>query len=158
LLSQLTNDAGYIQLEFDPVFGASEAKLFMPGDKDRLDHAITSPLTGDLDANGKNISNVGTVAGASGNYIDLPTGQLQTGFAVAAEWDTGHLADGTGARFLTNLAGRSVSELVNDAGYVTGAYTPADPTQWAGMSPATLAAMGNRLAAAYVALTGNPVP
>jgi len=62
-----------------------------------------------------------------------------------------------GQPFLTSLAGRNVSELLNDAGYVTSAYTPADPSKWAG-SPADWAAVADRLAAAYVALTGNPLP
>jgi len=76
---------------------------------------------------------------------------------VAAEWATGHLTDGTGAPFLTNLAGRNVSELVNDAVYVTSAYTPADTTRWAGMPPATMAAAIDLLAEILSNHGANPI-
>ncbi|MCG3148477.1 MAG: hypothetical protein PCFJNLEI_01921 [Verrucomicrobiae bacterium] len=47
--------------ETDPVFAASEAALLVPGDKARLDAALTSPLTGALLCDEQDIINAGHV-------------------------------------------------------------------------------------------------
>ena len=60
--------------------------------------------------------------------------------------------------FVTNLASHNVSELTNDDGYLTGAYSPANPGYWAGSPPATLAEMGDRLAAMLSNNGATPVP
>jgi len=56
------------------------------------------------------------------------------------------------------LTGHYVSELTNDAGYITGAYAPANSGHWAGTPPATLAEMGDRLAAMLSNNGANPIP
>ena len=59
---------------------------------------------------------------------------------------------------LTTLSGHNVSELTNDAGYVTGAYSPANPGQWATPPPATVAEALDRLAALASNAGTNPIP
>ena len=59
---------------------------------------------------------------------------------------------------LTTLSGHNVSELTNDAGYVTGAYSPANPGQWVTPPPATVAEALDRLAALASNAGANPIP
>jgi hypothetical protein len=56
-ISDLNNDAGYITIETDPIFQASEASLFVTGDKFKLDTAVQP-------------SDLGAVA-TSNDYNDL---------------------------------------------------------------------------------------
>jgi len=60
--------------------------------------------------------------------------------------------------YLTGLAGRNVSELNNDAGYIAGALTSLIPGHWAGSPPATIVEVINRLAAAVSNNGANPIP
>ena len=59
-----------------------------------------------------------------------------------------------------DVLGRLRGDLRNaaDEPFITAGYAPANPGQWADPAPATLAESNDRLAAAYYALTGNPVP
>ena len=74
--------------------------------------------------------------------------------------DAGYLNDISSrtAGAVASLASHNVSELANDAGYLTGAYSPANPGYWAGSPPATLAEMGDRLAAMLSNNGATPVP
>ena len=142
--------------ETDPVFAASEAALFVPGDKAKLDAAITSvptPTCVNDAAHVPQISDARQLIGADGatvaaNWADgvlrvpgmggaqesvatndgvtargLGYGNMLTGGGtVAARWPDGTLRDAAGNPFLTNLTGRNVSELTNDAGYATQSW------------------------------------
>ena len=137
------------------------------------------PVTADLSLNNHNLVDVlslafggntvldlggaqlkdGTPGGNSGAAISLRNRQLTNQYAMPlADWSGPALQDGMGNAFLTNLAGRNVSELTNDAGYATDAYSPANPGQWAGPAPATEAGAIDRLAAAIATLLGTPIP
>ena len=72
------------------------------------------------------------------NDVDRPSRALFR--QVSAEWADGQLQDGAGQPFRT------------------GAYASANPGDYAGSAPAMLAEAVDRLATAYHALTGNPVP
>ena len=152
--------------ETDPVFAASEAALFVPGDKAKLDAGgagFNPNAAGELYScfgifDGGNATN-GVRLG--GNQVDLQlynmgqpvvvlsAGQKQLiGYpdyanpvpTVAAGWGDGVLRDGTGNAFLS-----------------AGTPAPGNPADWANAVPALPEAV-SRLAAAYHALTGNPVP
>ena len=86
---------------------------------------------------------------------DEPPNMLTGGGTVAARWPDGTLRDGAGNAFLT---GHNVSELTNDAGYITGAFSPANPGHWVGSPPATIAEAINRLAAAMSNGGANLIP
>jgi len=59
--------------------------------------------------------------------------------------------------YLFSLSGHNVSELSNDAGYVTGTYSPANPGRWTGTPPVTLVEAMNRLAVAVSGNGANPI-
>jgi hypothetical protein len=168
-VSELTNDAGYLTsyTETDPVFSASEAALFVAGDKLKLDEAL---LDGDsisnLDNDSRYLSsfekvldrltdpplspNIGdrylVIAPATGDFTGLESqivewdgATWQTELANPAKivwvqsenifykYETDWEAFTT-AQDLTGYlqSGDNISELTNDAGYITG-YTETDP-------------------------------
>ena len=111
-----------------------------------------------LDLGGAQLKD-GTPGGNGGAAISLRNRQLTNQFAMPlADWSGTQLVDAFGNAFLTNLTGRNVSELANDAGYSTGAYTPADPSRWAGNPPGSLAAAIDRLAELASNHGANPIP
>ena len=94
--------------------------------------------------------------------------QFNVGFGTVFMFDNWGLKDGYGnpfatqawvgsQGFVTNLASHNVSELTNDAGYLTGAYSPANPGNWAGTPPTTLAEAIDRLATAVSGNGATPV-
>ena len=150
-VSAFTNDASYL---------ASPATADLSLANHNLVDVLSLAFGGNtiLDLGGAQLKD-GTPGGNSGAAISLRNRQLTNQYAMPlADWSGTALQDGLGNAFLTNLTGRNVSELANDAGYSTGAYTPADPSRWAGNPPGSLAAAIDRLAELASNHGANPIP
>ena len=112
---------------------------------------------------GRNVSELTNDAG----YLNDISSRTAGAVASLASHNVSELANDAGylndistrtAGAVASLTGHNVSELTNDAGYLTGAYGPANPGYWAGSPPATLAEMGDRLAAMLSNSGATPVP
>ena len=138
-----------------PVFLSSEAAQLVPGDKSKLDNAIQP---------GTNVSQLANDAG----YMANPMSGTVVGDMIYNIWsDTSpgatmkaRLAIGTPGQILAAMPswqnGTGVFPAWVDPATIT-AYSPNDPTKWAG-SPANLNEAVNRMAAAIASLLGTPIP
>ena len=187
-VSELTNDAGYVSATVLGVGLAGPVTLYgnAPAGSDDSDYlsfstssgpegarvrihggriALGLELTGRVDGGGAKLI-LGDQADLKGGGIELAVnpedyeGHVKL---VAGSYagkiilqSTAGVVDGAGTEFLT--AGRNVSLLTNDAGYVTGAYSPANPGQWATPPPATVAEALDRLASLASNAGANPIP
>ena len=150
-------DPGGVNPELDPVFAASEAAQFVPGDKAKLDSALQP---------GGNVSALGNDAG----YLINPMSNTVVGEMIYNIWsDTApgatmraRLAIGTPGQVLTATPdwqnGTGVFPAWRDLAGQNVGYTPANPGHWNGTPPATLAEMGDRLAAMLSNNGANPIP
>ena len=148
-------EPGGVNPEADPVFLASEAAQLVPGDKTKLDSAVQP---------GSNVSALSNDAG----YMANPMGPAPGGM-IFNGWDGVNIG-GTMPRVLPGgtegqvlMVGRIDGMIAptwvdsNSAAQNVG-YTPANPGHWNGTPPATLAEMGDRLAAMLSNNGANPVP
>ena len=146
-VSELANDAGYLTTlaETDPVFTA----WLNTGTAELKSLNMTGVLPQGIfwyNAAGFWVSAGGLVAqdmqgmwSVLFDHRQLSAGPEATR-TIAATWVDGTLRDGAGNAFST------------------GAYSPANPGNWAGTPPATLAEMGDRLAAMLSNSGANPIP
>ena len=172
--------------ELDPVFAASEAAQLVPGDKAKLNSAVqpgsnVSALTNDAgyltDISGQTAGAVTSLAGHClselGNdagYLINPMSNTVVGEMIYNIWsDTApgatmraRLAIGTPGQVLTATPdwqnGTGVFPAWRDLAGQNVGYTPANPGHWNGTPPATLAEMGDRLAALLSNNGANPIP
>ena len=178
-VSELTNDAGYATQSWvasgapdfshvsTPIIYGPSGQVSFPNGIALTGAASLNLESGDINANGVTgrFGDVGVFAGAgkSGRLVD--SGKNDTpiidlvgrklmasdGTTVTADWSSAPLKDGNGNPFVTGTPWRN-------EGYVTGAYSPANPGHWAGNPPATLAEAIDRLAAAVSNNGANPIP
>ena len=146
-VSELNNDAGYLTsvVETEPVFNA----WLNTGTAELKSLNMTGVLPQGIfwyNAAGLWVSAGGLVAqdmqgmwSVLFDHRQLSAGPEATR-TIAATWADGTLRDGAGNAFST------------------GAYSPANPGNWAGTPPATLAEMGDRLAAMLSNSGANPIP
>ena len=141
--------------EIDPVFTASEAAQLVPGDKNKLDNAL-QPGTG-----------VSALANDA-KYLVNPMSTNAPGDMVYTMWSDSSPGAVMNARLPIGAAGQILSAVPgwqNGTGVFPGwidpasitAFSPNDPTKWAG-SPANLTEAVNRMAAAIATLLGTPIP
>jgi len=141
--------------ETDPVFNASEAAQLVPGDKNKLDSAL-QPGTG-----------VSALANDA-KYLVNPMSTNAPGDMVYTMWSDSSPGAVMNARLPIGSAGQILSAVPgwqNGTGVFPGwidpasitAFSPNDPTKWAG-SPANLTEAVNRIAAAMATLLGTPIP
>ena len=142
--------------ETDPVFTASEAAQFVPGDKAKLDTALQP---------GGNVSALANDAG----YMTNPMSSNAPGDMIYTMWsDTApgatmraRLAIGTPGQVLTATPdwqnGTGVFPAWRDLAGQNVGYTPANPEKWAN-APASVAEAIDRMATAMAALLGTPIP
>ena len=147
-VSELTNDARYLALSDygEAVVGAV-----------RINDG--TPAVNRIGSNG-----VGGLSIVSSNFIEIAA--QGNGNITINDGSLRHFVDGVNFDYYatqawvtahTGLSGHNVSELTNDAGYVTAAYGPANPGYWAGTPPATVAEALDRLAAAVSGNGATPV-
>ena len=174
LISQLTNDAGYLT---NP--GSIDLANRWLKDQNGNTTLEWGYNTNALTINGTIYSKLGDHKSANFNERKLAFGEDGSGvIQTALAWDTGgpllysrgedvvYLALNADARQLVASDGVTVAATWADGAlkdgtgtpFSTGAYSPANPGDWAGSTPAMVAEAVDRLAAAYHALTGNPVP
>ncbi len=141
--------------ETDPVFSASEAAQLVPGDKAKLDNAVQP---------GSNVSALANDA----KYLVNPMSTDTPGDMVYTMWSDSSPGAVMNARLPIGTAGQILSAVPgwqNGTGVFPGwidpatitAFSPNDPTKWAG-SPANLNEAVNRMAAAIASLLGTPIP
>jgi len=141
--------------ETDPVFNASEAAQLVPGDKNKLDNAVQP---------GSNVSALNNDA----KYLVNPMSTNAPGDMIYTMWSDSSPGAVMNARLPIGAAGQILSAVPgwqNGTGVFPGwidpasitAFSPADPTKWAG-SPANLNEAVNRMAAAIATLLGTPIP
>jgi len=141
--------------ETDPVFSASEAAQFVPGDKNKLDNSLQP---------GSNVSALSNDA----KYLVNPMSPTAPGDMVYTMWSDSSPGAVMNARLPIGTPGQilaSVPGWQNGTGVFPGwidpasitAFSPTDPTKWAG-SPTNLADAVNRMAAAIATLLGTPIP
>ena len=141
--------------ETDPVFNASEAAQLVTGDKSKLDNAVQP---------GSNVSALSNDA----KYLVNPMSTNAPGDMVYTMWSDSSPGAVMNARLPIGTPGQilaSVPGWQNGTGVFPGwidpasitAFSPADPTKWAG-SPANLNEAVNRMAAAIATLLGTPIP
>ena len=141
--------------ETDPVFNASEAAQLVTGDKSKLDNAVQP---------GSNVSALSNDA----KYLVNPMSTNAPGDMVYTMWSDSSPGAVMNARLPIGTAGQILSAVPgwqNGTGVFPGwidpasitAYSPNDPTKWAG-SPANLNEAVNRMAAAIATLLGTPIP
>ena len=141
--------------ETDPVFSASEAAQFVPGDKNKLDNSLQP---------GSNVSALANDA----KYLVNPMSPTAPGDMVYTMWSDSSPGAVMNARLPIGTPGQilaSVPGWQNGTGVFPGwidpasitAYSPNDPTKWAS-SPTNLADAVNRMAAAMASLLGAPIP
>ena len=141
--------------ESDPVFTASEAAQLVPGDKAKLDNAVQP---------GSNVSALTNDA----KYLVNPMSTNAPGDMIYTMWSDSSPGAVMNARLPIGAAGQILSAVPgwqNGTGVFPGwidpatitAFSPADPTKWAG-SPANLNDAVNRMAAAIATLLGTPIP
>ena len=177
-VSELTNDAGYATQSWvasgapdfshvsTPIIYGPSGQVSFPNGIALTGAASLNLESGDINANGVTgrFGDVGVFAGAgkSGRLVD--SGKNDTpiidlvgrklmasdGTTVTADWSSAPLKDGNGNPFVTGTPWRN-------EGYLTGAYSPANPGHWAGSPPATLAEAIDRLAAAVSNNGANPI-
>ena len=142
--------------ETDPVFQASEAAQLVPGDKAKIDNALQP---------GSNVSALVNDA----KYLVNPMSTVQPGDMVYTMWSDSSPGAVMNARLPIGTAGQILSAVPgwqNGTGVFPGwidpasitAYSPANPSHWNGTPPATLAEMGDRLAALLSNNGANPIP
>jgi len=141
--------------ETDPVFAASEAAQLVPGDKNKLDNALQP---------GSNVSALVNDA----KYLVNPMSTNAPGDMIYTMWSDSSPGAVMNARLPIGSAGQILAAVPgwqNGTGVFPGwidpatitAFSPADPTKWAG-SPANLNDAVNRMAAAIATLLGTPIP
>jgi len=142
--------------EADPVFTASEAAQLVPGDKAKLDNAVQP---------GSNVSALANDA----KYLVNPMSTNAPGDMIYTMWSDSSPGAVMNARLPIGTAGQILSAVPgwqNGTGVFPGwidpasitAYSPANPGHWNGTPPATLAEMGDRLAALLSNNGANPIP
>ena len=148
--------AGGTNPETDPVFLASEAAQLVPGDKAKIDNALQP---------GSNVSALVNDA----KYLVNPMSTNAPGDMIYTMWSDSSPGAVMNARLPIGTPGQILSAVPGwqngtgvfpgwiDAATIT-AYSPANPGHWNGTPPATLAEMGDRLAALLSNNGANPVP
>jgi len=142
--------------ETDPVFSASEAAQFVPGDKNKLDNSLQP---------GSNVSALANDA----KYLVNPMSTDTPGDMVYTMWSDSSPGAVMNARLPIGTPGQilaSVPGWQNGTGVFPGwidpasitAYSPANPSLWANTPPTTQAQFNDRIAAAMASLLGTPIP